>query len=162
MVPHLARVLAAPEVDGIVIHPAMVYTADGGVFDRFAREAAMRSAVRVVGSETVRWPLVHSDDLATLYALALEHAPARSTWIGAANDGVTVGCIARAFARRFGTRDQDPHIISADAAAAEWGEWARGYARDQRLSGEKARRELGWKPRHVDVGGEIAALSQID
>jgi nucleoside-diphosphate-sugar epimerase len=155
MVPQLARVLAAPEVDGIVIHPAMVYAADGGVFDRFAREAATRSAVRVVGSETVRWPLVHSDDLATLYALALERAPARSTWIGAANDGVTVGRIARAFARRFRTRDQDPHIISAEAAAAEWGEWARGYARDQRLSGEKARRELGWRPRHVDVEHEI-------
>ena len=64
MVPQLECVLATPEVDGIVIHPAMVYTADGGVFDRFAREAATRSAVRVVGSETVRWPLVHSDDLA--------------------------------------------------------------------------------------------------
>lgn len=157
MVPQLARVLAAPEVDGIVIHPAMVYTADGGVFDRFAREAVERDAVRVVGSETVRWPLVHSDDLATLYALALERAPARSTWIGAANDGVTVGRIARAFARRFGMRNQDPHIISADAAAAEWGEWARGYARDQRLSGEKARRELGWRPVHVHVEGEIEA-----
>jgi nucleoside-diphosphate-sugar epimerase len=157
MVPHLARVLAAHEVDSIVIHPAMVYTADGGVFDRFARDAATRSAVRVVGSETVRWPLVHSDDLATLYALALERAPARSTWIGAASDGVTVGRIARAFARRFGTRDQDPHIISADAAAAEWGEWARGYARDQRLSGAKARRELGWRPTHLDPESEIVA-----
>ena len=157
MVPHLERVLAAPEVDGIVIHPAMVYAADGGVFDRFARDAATRSAVRVVGSETVRWPLVHSDDLATLYALALERAPARSSWIGAANDGVMVGRIARAFARRFGTRDQDPQIISADAAAAEWGEWARGYARDQRLSGEKARRELGWRPMHLDVEREIGA-----
>ena len=146
MVPQLARVLAAPEVDGIVIHPAMVYAADGGVFDRFARDAVERNAVRVVGSEAVRWPLVHSDDLATLYALALERAPARSTWIGAANDGVTVGRIARAFARRFGTRDQEPQIISVDAAAAEWGEWARGYARDQRLSGAKAQRELGWQP----------------
>ena len=108
MVPQLARVLAAPEVDGIVIHPAMVYTADGGVFDRFAREAVERDAVRVVGSESVRWPLVHSDDLATLYALALERAAARSTWIGATNDGVPVGRIARAFARRFGTCDQSP------------------------------------------------------
>jgi hypothetical protein len=26
MVPHLLRILEAPEVDGIVIHPAMVYT----------------------------------------------------------------------------------------------------------------------------------------
>ena len=155
MVPHLERVLAAPEVDGIVIHPAMVYTADGGVFDRFARDAVERNAVRVVGSEAIRWPLVHSDDLATLYALALERAPARSTWIGAANDGVTVGRIARAFARRFGTRDQDPQIISVDTAAAEWGEWARGYARDQRLSGEKTRRELGWRPIHVSPLSEI-------
>ena len=112
--------------------------ADGGVFLRFARDAVERNAVRVVGSEEVRWPLVHSDDLAALYALALERAPARSAWIGAANDGVMVGRIARAFAKRFGTRNRDPQIISIDAAAAEWGEWARGYARDQRLSGAKA------------------------
>ena len=158
MVPQLSRVLASPEVDGIVIHPAMVYAADGGVFDRFARDAVERDAVRVVGSETIRWPLVHSDDLATLYALALERAAARSTWIGATNDGVPVGRIARAFARRFGTRDQSPQVISDDAAAAEWGEWARGYARDQRLSGEKARRELRWQPRHLDVEiGKFAA-----
>ncbi len=155
MVPHCARVLAATEVDGIVIHPAMVYTADGGVFQRFHRDAVERDAVRVVGSESVRWPLVHADDLASLYALALERAPARSTWIGATNDGAAVGRIARAFARRFGTRDQDPQIMSADAAAAEWGEWARGYARDQRLSGAKARRELGWRPIHVSPLSEI-------
>jgi nucleoside-diphosphate-sugar epimerase len=159
MVPHLERVLAAPEVDGIVIHPAMVYTADGGVFHRFARDAAERRAVRVVESESVRWPLVHRDDLANLYALALEHAPARSTFIGAANDGVMVGHIARAFAKRFGTRDQTPQIISEEAAAIEWGEWARGYARDQRLSGAKAQRELGWRPAHLDPEGEIAAIA---
>jgi nucleoside-diphosphate-sugar epimerase len=159
MVPHLLRILAVPEVDGIVVHPAMVYTADGGVFQRFARDAVERDAVRVVGSENVRWPLVHADDLAALYALALERAPARSTWIGATNDGVAVGRIARAVARRFGTRSQDPQIMSADAAAAEWGEWARGYARDQRLSGAKARRELGWRPRHLDPEGEIAAIT---
>jgi nucleoside-diphosphate-sugar epimerase len=158
MVPHLSRVLATPEVDGIVIHPAMVYAADGGVFDRFARDAVERNAVRVVGSESIRWPLVHSGDLATLYALALERAHARSSWVGAANDGVTVGRIARAFARRFGTRDQDPQIISVDTAAAEWGEWARGYARDQRLSGAKAQRALGWKPMHVDPEHEIGML----
>jgi nucleoside-diphosphate-sugar epimerase len=158
MVPHLSRVLAASEVDGIVIHPAMVYAANGGVFDRFARDAVERDAVRVVGGEDIRWPLVHADDLASLYALALERAPARSTWIGAANDGVPVGQIARAFARRLGTRDLNPEIMSADAAAAEWGEWARGYARDQRLSGTKAQRELGWQPKHLDPESEIASV----
>ena len=156
MVPQLARVLAATEVDGIVVHPAMVYTADGGVFQRFHRDATERHAVRVIGSESVRWPLVHADDLASLYTLALERAPARSTWIGSANDGVTVGRIARVFAKRFGTHSRDPQIMSADAAAAEWGGWARGYALDQRLSGAKAQHELGWRPIHVDVESEIA------
>lgn len=159
MVPHLRRVLDTPGIDGIVIHPAMVYEPAGGVFRRFARDARERDAIRVVVSESVRWPLVHSDDLATLYALALEHAQARSSYIGAATEGLAVGRIARAFARRFGTRHQEPEIISAEAIAAELGGWARGYALDQRLSGAKARRELGWAPKHLDPEREIALLS---
>lgn len=157
MVPNLKRVLAAPAIDGIVIHPAMVHADDGGVFQRFARDAADRHAVRVVTGEAVRWPLVHADDLASLYALALERAPAGSSYIGAANDGIAVGQIARAFAKRFGTRDQEPEIVPVEAVAAELGEWARGYARDQRLSGGKARRELLWRPAHLDPIGEISS-----
>jgi nucleoside-diphosphate-sugar epimerase len=156
MAPNLQRMLDAPGIDGIVIHPAMVYEPCGGVFLRFARDAVERDAIRVVESETVRWPLVHSEDLATLYALALEKAPARSSYIGAATEGLAVGRIARAFAKRFGARQQEPEIISAVAIAAELGEWARGFALDQQLSGAKARRELGWTPRHLDPEREIA------
>jgi nucleoside-diphosphate-sugar epimerase len=159
MAPHLRRILNASEVEGIVIHPAMVYTPDGGVFRRFADDARQGDAIRVVGSETVRWPLVHSADLATLYALALERAPAGSSYIGAAIDGLAVGRIARAFAKRFGTRHQTPRIISTETIAAELGEWARGYGLDQRLSGAKARRELGWQPKHLDPEHEMALLA---
>ncbi len=158
MVPNLQRVLAAPGIDGIVIHPAMVYAPQGGVFRRFAREAIEGEAVRVVESEAVRWPLVHSEDLATLYALALERAPSGSSYIGAAIEGLAVGRIARAFARRFGTRREAPPIVSTDTIVAELGEWARGYALDQRLSGEKARHELAWRPKHLDPEAEIARL----
>jgi hypothetical protein len=66
--------------------------------------------------------------------------------------------VTRAFARRFGTRRQMPQIISTDAIAAELGGWARGYALDQRLSGAKARRGLGWKPQRLDPVHEIALL----
>jgi hypothetical protein len=115
MVPQLQRVLASTEVCAVAIHPAMVCTSEGGVFDRFARAAAEGKAVPVVAGEAVRWPLVHAGDLADLYALALE----------------------------------------GDAIAAELGEWAQGYALDQRLSGAKARRDLGWSPKHLDPEGEI-------
>jgi nucleoside-diphosphate-sugar epimerase len=159
MLPHLQRVLSAPEVEGIVIHPAMVYTPQGGVFQRFARDSRERDAIRVVGSEAVRWPLVHSEDLAILYALALERAPAGSSYIGAAVEGLAVGMVARAFAKRLGTRRPEPEIVSADSVAAELGEWARGYALDQRLSSTRASYELGWQPRHLDPESEIAGLA---
>ena len=90
MVPHLARILTSPEVDGIVIHPAMVYTADGGVFWRFAREATERNAIRVVASEAIRWPLVHAEDSQVSTFSHCERAPARSSYIGAAIDRVSV------------------------------------------------------------------------
>lgn len=156
MLPHLERVLVSREIHGIVIHPAMVYEADGGVFRRFAREACEGAAIRVVGSEDVRWPLVHSHDLATLYALALDRAPAQSSYIGAAIEGYPVGRIARTFARRSG-EPQDPVVVSANATSAELGEWARGYALDQRLSGAKARHDLDWRPGHLDPEAAIAA-----
>lgn len=158
MVPHLQRVLASHEIHGIVIHPAMVYEPDGGVFRRFARETFNGEAIRIVAGGDVRWPLVHRNDLAALYALALDRAPAGSSYIGAAIEGCPVGRIARAFARRSGGPSK-PTIISADAIAAELGEWARGYALDQRLSGDKARQELGWQPKHLDPEAEIAALA---
>ena len=158
MVPHGLRVIESSAVEGIMIHPAMVYAGADGVFRRWAREAVERSAVRVVGGEAVRWPLVHRDDLARLYALALERAPARSSYLGVANEGLPVGRIARALARRRGTARMEPEVVSADMIAAELGEWARGYALDQRMSGAKARRELGWSPAHLDPEREIAEL----
>jgi nucleoside-diphosphate-sugar epimerase len=158
MEPQLARVLAEPGISGIVIHPAMVYANAGGVFSRFAREAAAGGPIRLVGSEAVRWPLVHGDDLAALYALALERAPAGESYIGAAIEAFPVERIARAFAKRFDAPRSTPVVISPDMIAAELGEWARGYALDQRLSGAKARRGLGWQPRHLDPEAEITRL----
>ncbi|MBV9560111.1 MAG: NAD-dependent epimerase/dehydratase family protein [Bradyrhizobium sp.] len=159
MVSHLTRVLKAREIEGVVIHPAMVYATDGGgVFTRFARDARDGRPIRIVADEAIRWPLVRADDLARLYALALERAASGSSYIGAAIDGVPVGAIVRAFARRFGTGEPKLDIVSEAAIAAELGAWARGYARDQLLSDAKARRELGWKPQHLDPVGEILAL----
>lgn len=159
MAPHARRVLGSGDVDGVVIHPGMVYgDGGGGVFGRFAREAAERPAIRVVGGAGVRWPLVHRDDLATLYALAIERAPRGASYLGVAVDGLAVGRIARAFARRFATPSAEPEVVTADDIARELGDWARGYALDQRLSGAKARAELGWAPAHLDPEGEIERL----
>jgi nucleoside-diphosphate-sugar epimerase len=156
MIPNLQRVFDTEGIDPIVIHPAMAYEAGGGVFRHFVSDAVEHDAIRVVGSENVRWPLVHCEDLASLYVLALESRFSRESYIGAAIAGFPVGRIARAIERRFGVGDRKPQSISADAAAAEFGEWARGYAMDQQLSGEKARRDLGWRPIHLDPVSDMS------
>ncbi len=104
----------------------------------------------------MHWPLIHADDLAVLYRLMLERGAPGTVFNGAAVAGLTVGTLACAIARRFGFLAPEMRIVSADALAAEKGEWARGYALDQRTSGEKAMRELGWRPVHVDPTTELA------
>jgi nucleoside-diphosphate-sugar epimerase len=157
--PHMRRILETSGIEPIIIHPAMVYERDAGVFSGFARDSAEQRPIRIVGGESVRWPLVHSDDLANLYALALENGVARESYIGSAIDGLPVGKIARAFAELRGGADRSVQVVSADEIAAELGEWARGYALDQQLSGEKARSSLGWAPAHLHPQNEIASLT---
>ena len=154
-VAHVNRVRAARHIRGIVIHPAMVYERDEGVFARFKDDLDAQRRVRIVGAEAVRWPLVHRQDIGTLYALALESAEPGAVYNGATVESLPVGTIARAMARRAGVT-APPTIQTMDEAAAELGEWARGYGLDQQMSGAKARRDLGWVPVHPDPLADIS------
>jgi hypothetical protein len=58
-------------------------------------------------------------------------------------------------ARRAGV-ETAPLVRSIDEAIAEFGQWASGYALDQRMSGDKARRELRWQPAHTDPIADIS------
>lgn len=148
---NMRRVLAAPEIDSFVVHPAMVYSDEGGVFSSFMDALGEGGPVEVIGSQEVVWPLVDANDLADLYLRVLEKAEAGAVYNGSAIDGLTVGEIVVGVARQLGTERPELRIVSADLAAERLGEWARGYAISQRLSGDKARTELGWRPVHHDA-----------
>lgn len=155
-VDHIGDLMRHDTVRGIAIHPGMVYDGTGGVFRHFRDAARNGGPVRVVGDAGITWPLVHARDLAELYALAVERAERGGVYHGVVLDAVEAMDIARAVSRRFGL-DDEPRIVPADDFAAEHGDWARGYALSQRISGAKARRDLGWMPRHLDVFADIAA-----
>lgn len=148
---NMRRVLEAPEIESFVVHPAMVYSAEGGVFSSFMDAMREGKPVEVIGSEQVIWPLIHAADLADLYLHVLEKAQPGSVYNGSAVDGLAVGKIVREVARLMDVERLEPRIVSADLAAERLGEWARGYALSQRLSGDKARVELGWKPLNDDA-----------
>lgn len=145
MVAGLRRVLDAPGIRPAVVHPGMVHAAGAGPIATMEAQARAGGPVRVVGSEDVLWPMVHADDLADLYRRIIEQDGFVGQVIGVADQAVPVGLLARRAAARL-AGERAPAIVSEDRIAAERGDWARGYARSQRMSGDLACQRFGWAP----------------
>ena len=110
--------------------------------------------VRVVGSEHTRWPLVHTEDLALLYALMLEKGRHGDVFNAAAVEGYPIGEITRCIARKLGLPPV-PKVLGIAQAVEAYGPWAEGYAIDQQMSGRKAMAQLDWQPIHLDPIADI-------
>ena len=98
------EVLRASErgVHTVVIRPALVYGRGQGVIGRLVQSARLDGAARFVGTGENRWTLVHVDDLADLYVLALKRAPAGTLLIAAHGPPARVREIAEAASRAAG------------------------------------------------------------
>lgn len=150
------EVLAAATdgVHSIVIRPGWVYGNRGGTAMMMYGSAKEHGAARHVGDGKNRWMTVHADDLADLYLLALEKAPAASIFNGVHGAAIPLIEIARAASEGAG----------AGGRVAEWplddarqglGGFADAIACDQVISGELARSELGWSPSRHSIVDEL-------
>jgi nucleoside-diphosphate-sugar epimerase len=110
-------------------------------------------ALTQIGDGATHWALVHVEDLADLYVRALEAKP-RSVYVGVDDQNPTVGEVSRALAQGIGVP-----VRSVDLATAteRMGPIAAAFALDQQLTAAKARRELGWAPKHTDAVAELSA-----
>ncbi len=132
-------------VRSIVIRPAVVYGRGGSIPKMFLQSARDTGAAQFVGDGRNRWPFVGVDDLAQLYLLALEKAPAGSIYMGAHGLSYRVGQLAEAASIGGGAKGKT-HGIPLEEARKKMGAFADALVLDQIISGEKAQRELGWKP----------------
>jgi nucleoside-diphosphate-sugar epimerase len=100
------------------------------------------------------WSNVHIDDLVTLYALAIERAPAGGFYF-AENGESSMREACEAINRMLGFAGP-PMAMSMEEAAAEWSE---GTAEDTMASNSRVRavraRQLGWKPQARSLIDEI-------
>ena len=100
------------------------------------------------------WSNVHIDDLVTLYALAIEKAPAGAFFF-AENGENSMREVCEALNRMLGLPGP-PTAMSMAEAASEWGE---GTAEDTMASNSRVRakraRQLGWKPKAHSLIEEI-------
>jgi nucleoside-diphosphate-sugar epimerase len=101
------------------------------------------------------WSNVHIDDLVTLYALAIEKAPAGAFYF-AENGESSMREACLAINRMLGFAGP-PLSMTMPEAASEWGEGTTEdtMASNSRVRAKRARRELGWQPKARGLIAEI-------
>jgi nucleoside-diphosphate-sugar epimerase len=103
-----------------------------------------------VGTGLNRWPFVHVDDLADLYLLALEKAPAGSLLLGVSGPSHPVRDVAAAASRGAGAGGRT-EAWPLEEARKTLGPYADALVLDQQATGRRAEETLGWKPRRPGV-----------
>ncbi|BFU44001.1 SDR family oxidoreductase [Krasilnikovia sp. MM14-A1004] len=132
--------------------PRTVHNDGNGGFAGLLTGTARRTGVSgYPGDGAQRWPAVHALDAAVLFRLALERAPAGTTWHAVADEGDRVRDIAAVIGRRLG--------LPVEAVPAEtYGPLGPIFATDQPATSAHTRQALGWQPRHP---GLLADLENI-
>src|SRR5579875_3600181 len=142
----------------IVIRPADVYGRGGGLLRMLTQSARETGAARYVGDGRNRWSFVEVEDLARLYVLALEKAPAGSLFHAAHGPAVRMRELAEAASLGAGAGGKTA-AWPLEEARKTLGAFADALALDQQVSGAKAERELGWQPRGRPVLEDLRAGS---
>ncbi len=145
MVSNRERLLTSG-LDMVTVHPGIVWREDRGLLAEHVGSILAGEAIPVVGSISTLWPMVHADDLAQLYRLALEKGTGRTDYLGVTDPGLTVGAIVR-HAETLARSRASIAITPVIEAVARHGDWIAGQPRSQKVITSRARDELGWRPR---------------
>jgi nucleoside-diphosphate-sugar epimerase len=97
------------------------------------------------GDGTNRWAAGHTLDVAHLFRLALEDAPAGTRWHAAGDEGIPLRDIAQRIGDHLGLPAES---IPADRLQEHFGFLATVIVLDNPTSTQTTRRILGWQPTH--------------
>lgn len=136
----------------VVLRPAIVYGRGGGLLAAFFKSARETGAALYPGTGENHWTFVHVDDLADLYLRALGAEPG-SVFIGASGAPLRLKDVAEAASHAAGAGGRTRSMTAEEAAAL--GPAVQGLTLDQRISGARAERVLGWKPLAAPVFEDI-------
>lgn len=125
--------------------PSVHGTGDYGFVPSLIKIARVKGVSAYVGDGSNRWPSVHRLDVARLFRLAVEAAPAGSRLHGVGEEGVPFRDIADVIGRHLNL----PVVsISRDQAGSHFG-WLGAFASaDNPTSSALTQQRLGWQPVH--------------
>ena len=132
----------------IIIRPGMVFGQRRGI-PAMLLASAHDGAVEYVGDGNNRWPLVYVDDLAELYALALENAPTGVVYNATGPNVERVRDVAAGVAKSLGL--SQTKSIPLETARQQLGPFADALCLDQVVSSAKARTQMHWAPSNYTI-----------
>jgi nucleoside-diphosphate-sugar epimerase len=141
-------------VRSIVIRPGVVYGRGGGIPADLVKSARETGAARFVGAGENRWPMVHVEDLAELYVLALQQAPAGTIFHATDGSSYRVREIAEAASVGAGAGGRI-QSWPLDEARKTLGAYADALVLDQLVTSQNAKSTLGWQLWTVSVIEEL-------
>ena len=156
-----ALAAAAEGVRSVVLCPCLIYGRGTGAnpdsiqVPNLIRQAVRSGVPRYIGDGENVWSTVHIDDVADAYLLALDGARAGSFFY-LENGEASLKSIVESIARLVGGK-RSPESWGMDEAIAEWGPQAAWFSLggNSRISADKARKVLGWKPAGASLVHEI-------
>ena len=154
-------------VRSVVLSNSLIYGRGLGLHQESVQLPLMVGQARatgvscVVGRGVNRWSNVHVEDMAVLYALALEKAPPGAFYF-VENGEASFAEIGATIAVRLGLGPVK--CCSLEEAAAMWGEIPARYllGTNSRARAVRARREIGWSPEHGSLTEWIMHEMPVD
>jgi nucleoside-diphosphate-sugar epimerase len=148
----IALDLVDHEVSVVVFRPSIVYGESRGIIGAMFDMARDRHEVVWPGSGDQHWGLVHRDDVAEAYRLALDYAHGGERYLLVDDSQLTARQVAEAVASVTGV---PAHGWDRADVLHELGPFGEALMTDLQASSALARRELGWVPRHPSFRNEI-------
>ncbi|HEV3355926.1 MAG TPA: SDR family oxidoreductase [Pseudonocardiaceae bacterium] len=105
-----------------------------------------------LGDGANHWCAGHTLDVARLYRLALEHAPAGSRLHAVGDESIPLRQIAETIGRHL---DLPTASIATDQAGEHFGWFGAMVALDNPTSSERTRQLLDWKPEHLGLLADL-------
>jgi nucleoside-diphosphate-sugar epimerase len=141
-------------VQAMVVRPPMIWGNGGcGHLRMFYSDAGKSGNVGYLGAGLNLYSNVHVEDLAELYRLALENGVPGALYHAVAGE-VNNRIMAQAVANDLGLAARS---VDFAEGVRRWGKFETliGMATCSRSRSPRARRELGWVPRHADLLTDI-------
>ncbi|HEU5157997.1 MAG TPA: NAD-dependent epimerase/dehydratase family protein [Streptosporangiaceae bacterium] len=155
-VARLRSMHAEEGLDVVILHLGFVY-GPGGTFKNVFYDQARRGRLRCIGDGANYWSLVHVDDAASAYVAAVERAPAGAEYNVVDDEPLTLRAFVDELTLALGKR-RPGNVPRALASLAVGAPAIASLTSSYRVSNNRIRAQLGWRPRHQKVSSGLPAV----